>query len=824
MTEHDGRRGTDLMRLGARLAAAALFLSLGSAAGAAPAITPEGLVDLYARLKSPDVDQERHLDVSGRTLEREDLALTFAEGVVHPVQRSDGKIMGLVFVGRGSLTFDPPDDHERGQLQRHLGAAPYQAEFGTAWIMCTDDTVDLLLGEDGAWSTGDGGAPVKAKTAFDQRFALYSDIRWDDWGPSLEMDVLQDLYGDGYRGGHFYAEFAVEPTEWVTYYRNPRGALYRGEEVALFSHTARGDAPQKMAVFASYPSADPAIDHDAVRPYDLAEVEIVATVPSAGGDRNLSHVDFEAKVKIASMYDGISGLMLSLQSRKGRCKGDERYGEFEVSSIRDFTGEPVPAIHDRNRLFVVLRQPMNQAEVEILTVSYGGELFEQVGAASGASAYFTPLQNMAWYPRCPWPDRHSITTTIHAPRLVWGIATGDLVEHSDDQQGRHATYRESGGVLEGMMAIGEYQLTEGEQDGVRVLVFTSMTNKQLAKDVLNQGKTMLTYFSQLWGPYPYSTLTLIDLQALPAGNWQSEAGEEVLYAQEAGWTCSPPGQLYAWEGFIASDTGCMSYLLPATAPAVDEMETRALEHYFVETPDATFLYMASMVARQWWGQFVGPATYRDRWITESAALLSGALFMNTYSGNKNAYRQRIKAWHKMAIRKGESGALITGDRLAEDFPQVVLGKGPAVMQMMVDTIRGDPFVNMMRSVMNRAPKEGVSNELFRTVAAEYMGPRAEPFWDVWVEGTTIPGLYYKTEVVEEDKRILLRGELVFEGPVPPNAVPIEIKVSKKDVTYKLVEPTGARTSFEYELEKAPKKVSVDPDQLLLLRFRKPLKE
>ncbi len=803
----------------------ALLAVLAAGTATAQPVEAEALRELYEKLMAPEIDTGRYLDVAGKTLEYEDLTVTFAEGAVHPVVRSDGKVMGLAFAGKGELTFAPPDAREQQQVSHHLGAAPYSGNFGSAWIMATDDTVDRLLGEGGEWAT-DGGAPVRAENVHVTRHRLYRDRLWDNAGPCLEMDVLHDLYGDGFQGGHVFAEFAVDPVRWLTYYRNPRGALFPGEEVSLFSHAARGGAPQTMEIYASYPSAaiDPAAR--ASRPYDLAHVELDIDVPGSGAAQNLGQVDIVAEAKIAGLHDGVKAIALRLQSRKPRCKGDEAYGTFKITALHDFEDQPIPAIHDRNRLFCVLRAPLNSGQFEVLKIEYGGDLLEAVTIEDQTNEFYSPLQGFPWYPRSPWPDRHSLRSTVTVPRFMRGVVTGNLEEEREENKRQVGVYHERGGVAGGMLAVGAYgdPLSE-EVDGVRVLVFTTQKGRQMAEDIMVNAKAMIRYFGALWGPYPYSTLTQIELQPLPMGNWQYDITESVSTTQEAGWTCSPPGHLYAWEGFATADTACSSFLLPATAPAVDQMQTKGINYYFVDTPEAGMAYTASVVARQWWGQFVGPATYREQWITEGAVMLSATLYLSQFRGRK-AYDKRIDALHDMALRRQASGSLLTGYRLGHDFPDVIWGKGPAVMQMLMDQIGGDPFVNMMRSVMNRSPNYGVTNELFRQVASEYVGDELDPFWSYWVEGTDIPGLRSAFEVTEgEEGTWVVNGTLLFEDSVPPTPIPIAIQYTKKDIEYRMVEPTDLRMEVTFEgLEKKPKKIEVDPNNLVLLRYRKPLKD
>ena len=189
-------------------------------------------------------------------------------------------------------------------------------------------------------------------------------------------------------------------------------------------------------------------------------------------------------------------------------------------------------------------------------------------------------------------------------------------------------------------------------------------------------------------------------------------------------------------------------------------------------------------------------------------------------------KERIDTWHDMALRRQTSGSLLTGDRLGHDYPDVLWGKGPAVFQMLMDDVGGDPFVNMMRSVINRCPNYGVTNELLHQVAGEYIGDDVDAFWAYWVEGHEIPGLRSAFEVTDEDDgTFTVRGTIVFEDSAPPTEIPVALRYSGKDVDFRMVRPEGLRTEVVFEgLEKKPKKIEADPDELVLLKYRKPLKE
>jgi hypothetical protein len=162
------------------------------------------------------------------------------------VVRDDGKIVGVVFVGAsgddaGHVVVAPPDPIEQWQMERWTGMNPYDKGVSAAWMMATDATVDDLLGDDEWITSGEGGAGERAAEIHRKRWEMTTDPLWNDWGPSLAMDVLHDLYGDGYQGGYLFADLKVDASTWVTYHTNPRGALYPTEDVAFFLHERQGD-------------------------------------------------------------------------------------------------------------------------------------------------------------------------------------------------------------------------------------------------------------------------------------------------------------------------------------------------------------------------------------------------------------------------------------------------------------------------------------------------------------------------------------------------------------------------------------------------------
>ena len=743
-------------------------------------VSPVDLRELYDKLLSVSLDEGRQLDAAGRVLVQEDLTVELAEGKLHPIVRSDGRVAGVVFDGgagmeSGTITFEPPDDIERGQLERFVGSAPLCTGISAAWIMATDDSLDQLIEED-EWEAHEGAAD-EARNLHVKRSQLYADPLWDDWGPSLEMDVLEDLFGEGFAGGHVFAEFRTGPGQWVTYYRNPRGAILPTEEVSFFTHTSRGDAPQDVHVFSSYDSADEYGETSHV--YDLKSVEIDITVPKGGADRNLGEIDLVAQAAVEARSDGVYGIQLELQGRARRTFGDEEWGEFDVRSVHGADGTSLSAVQDRNRLFVLLPDSLARGETVTVTISYGGELIQPCGTGS-----YSPLMNYAWYPRAPWPDPHTFATTIHLPKALNAATTGALVAETVENKVRTLTFRESGDVLWGALIIGEFHAHAGEHEGLPIRMLYEPSHGQDRERILQHIQGVLAYNQALWGDYPFDTLHVVDSASLCGGG--------LMTGLTTGW-------LYANGRDLRSISGMLPLNMATGAP--------------INT-------VCTAMARQWWGNVVVPASYRERWIVTAAAGSAARLFMANHV-SRSEYVRLNSAMQETALHASLPAPLSCGIR-SEKYYREASARGSSTMEMLLTQLGGDAWVQLMRGVMARAPESGITYAGFKGEAGRYLGSDSESFFEYWVEGLAEPGVKCTYTVTEADDGTFgVEGTLTFDGPPPPNAIPLRIRSSRKDTVFKGVLPTGEETPFAITgLAKKPKSVAVDPENLILLRSRK----
>ena len=756
------------------------FVAAAWTTSAGAAVSPTELRELYDKLQGLTVDEGQQLDAAGRVLVQEDLTVELTTGVLHPIVRLDGRIAGLVFVGgsgidSGTIEFDPPDDVERGQLERFGKAAPFTHGISAAWILATDDSVDQLV-EGDEWTAHEGTAD-EPRNLHSRRWQLYNDPLWDDWGPPLQMEVLDDLFGDGFCGGHVFAEFRTAPGEWVTYYRNPRGAILPTEEVAFFTHAPHGDAPQEVHIFSSYDSGD--VYGDTTHGYDLESVELEVTVPKGGADRNLGEIEVVANLRVKARTDGVRGVQLELQGRARRTYGDEEWAEFDVHSVHAADGTSLSAVQDRNRLFVLLPDSLSRGETETLVITYSGPMIQPCGTTS-----YSPLMRYAWYPRAPWPDAHTFAATVHLPKALHAAATGTVTDETVEGNVRTISFRESGDVLWGALFIGEFLVEVIDHEGTPIRLLYAPSNGQDRKRVLQHVEGVLAYNEALWGDYPFDTLHVVDASLTCASG--------LMTGLTTGW-------LYGNGRDYRGISGIMLLNLSSGTP--------------ITTVCAT-------MAKQWWGNVVVPASYRERWIVNGAVGSSARLFTARFA-SRGEYVRLNTDLQRGAFARPLPAPVHCGIR-SEKYYSSAVHRGQCTMEMLLTQLGGDAWVQLMREVMVRAPESGISYEGFKGEADRYLGRISEPFFEYWIEGMAETGVECTYRITEDDDGTYrVKGTLTFDGPYPPNSIPLEIRYSRKDTEFKGVVPTGEETPFTITgLTKKPKSVAVDPENLVLLRTRK----
>ncbi len=222
------------------------------------------------------------------------------------------------------------------------------------------------------------------------------------------------------------------------------------------------------------------------------------------------------------------------------------------------------------------------------------------------------------------------------------------------------------------------------------------------------------------------------------------------------------------------------------------------------------------LAHQWFGDAVGPATWKDIWLNEGFATYCEALYSEHLTGEK-ALRSSMMS----KFDESFSGTLYNpGDDL---FSSLVYDKGAWVLNMLRWEIGDDAFFKTLRNYYQKFKYKNASTDDFKEVCEATSGRNLDQFFKQWVfVGNNIPQIDYNWESENSSAKynVALRLEQTEEG-YNDYSLPIEFEFKSETGETKrqkinLISKSG---EYSFNLDFAPIEVIPDPDNHLLVYFR-----
>src|SRR5579871_127421 len=350
----------------------------------------------------------RNLKVSA-----EDLDLTLIDGSVF-VSEIDVGVTGLVLSGRGTMSFHPAPETERGQVRLFCGSDTLETSFSTAFVRINPADFDSLVANDQL-------QPV----AVDPRELRHAqDVFRDDSAKSFIID-LGDLSRDAWSllplPGDIVAEVHTRKYDALTYARSSSEA----EDITLFDRKHK----HNIALYSSkarLAQRGPFYDEDDLVDYHVLDYDVdVAVFP----DRQW--IDGHAIVRLTVRAPAIATLSLRLAD------------SLAVQSITSREFGRLFGIRVKNQNLVVVSLPTFVTKDTQLTlfVNYAGRLEPQpldretlqIGAAAAEdSPLMQPERNYLyssrsnWYPQPSVSDYASAKIRVTIPAAFDCVASGRL--------------------------------------------------------------------------------------------------------------------------------------------------------------------------------------------------------------------------------------------------------------------------------------------------------------------------------------------------------------------------------------------------------------
>ncbi len=742
--------------------------------------------------------------VKALVLNRDRVQMSF-DGTFYFATPVDGHVTGAVFLGVGNFTTEvPPNDFEKQNVKRLLGAESVESDFKTAVLRFSDDTFERL----GQNPTLTGAVNEQA-----QKLAREIDGRMlKELGANLTARIALSLVNQE-KPGFFFANFDGGKRGRFNLLLDYQGRvpvanfnINGGEKGLIFKYDSDNyDTEIWMAFYDQEDYQRRTVEYSDVN--DLIDISHYDM-----------HIDLREHKKVLTLLTRIDATVRAAKLGAISFRVGEDLGEYESWRLK--------------KQMRLKRARLGGKELAFAQEDWEGgfTLFLPEDAAVGQTLQFElllqgdfmhdaetvedchyPRSNSSWFPRHGYLDRATFDLTFWHPKKLRVASVGVRTSEdpaADDKNLVVTKYSLDQPVPLVTFALAPFerhsQMVRFDQGGVGdpiPIEFNSLPGSYAAikEDfILAELDNSLRYFTSLFGKYPY------------------------------------PAFRAAFHPFNFGQ-GFPTLLM---IPGVD----RANRY--------TYVFIAHETAHQWWGDMVSWRSYRDQWLSEGFAEYSGILYTDIRAGHGARdellarLRDSLKLPPQTEVGPGKGrlvdvGPIILGHRLSTRktrgaYQTLIYNKGALVLRMLhfllsdPATGKGDAFFEMMTDFVNRYRDGFASTDDFRKVANEHFArsPIAQQyhlnnldwFFREWVYHSELPSYQMEYQLQDQpDGKILLTGT-VTQNNVPDDwfmILPILVSFGGKQEARGTVYALGPKGSFQIKLPARPTKVELDPHHWVL---------
>ena len=725
--------------------------------------------------------------VNNVVLRRDAMELRLESGTAYLLTPVSGRTVGIAFVGRGTLIFEPPLVVEQYNLRRVFGDSSVSGPVTAAVFIFADSTAEelkrrLTFGPGAAERSGDAQGAVKDALDY------LVDGRSHTAMPAL-MTSLMNRHTTGYftayvkraRGESVMIEYDPLQAEEVSLYRRGKMTGQRIETVCQFQRGA-----------------------------DLmANVSVASEQPEP---LTLDGYDIEARIEGSYKFSATA-----TQRLIGRAGSDPQewarfilYSELDVDSVSTDKGTPLSYYRRNNEpeLWVRFSKPVGPGDTVTVRVSYHGGL---IGFGSAIEQFlpsnwdparrqnFPVLDSWAyiksdafWYPRYTTDQGAMFTLTFHTPKKLKFATIGRLVESSTTGDYTTTRWTTEAPTRHASFNIGKFEQldirdprippvtvqvnSEAHATIARLILSAKRPEEFVGADVANS----LSFFTNVFGKPLFSQYT----------------ATEIPYFHGKAF----PGMIHlSWITFIglSSDGG-------------DE------------------IFRAHEMAHQWWGIGVEPAGYRDAWLAEGFSEFAGMWYMQMVMKDNDKYLKALRRARDDIRRERNKAAPIglgyrAGESSRGGYELMTYQKGAWVLHMlrnmMINTRTMDEskFKAMMRDFYETYRGKRASTVDFQRTVETHFGQPMDWFFNQWVYGTAVPTYTFSWNAESDSTGTPAVRLRVRQGDVPPGFamyVPVMIKFDEGEAIIRVL-VRDEKTEALVRLPAAPRNVTLNPLESVL---------
>ena len=328
----------------------------------------------------------------------------------------------------------------------------------------------------------------------------------------------------------------------------------------------------------------------------------------------------------------------------------------------------------------------------------------------------------------------------------------------------------------GTIIAGVYEQTVVNQGGLTLVAYFKPGQRDKVSPYVDTAVKEFTFFSSLWGAPLSTSLKLVELpdDTLPS-TWSTEI-----------------------VGLSASTiTGKVDYRR-----------------------------LADMIAHQWWGSSVSPATKADWWLSDGLSRFSEARYVQEAAGN-GAYEDVMKDMDvgALAYDTVPLSGLSRLDTFSPEFQSLATDKGAAIMSMLRWVMGDDPFHKTMAQFAQAYAGKSAGVDDFEKIAEQNYGDNLRWFFTQWIDSTGAPEFKLKYTVyrigggkpcTDPTKCTGFRIVGQVSQDLDLFRMPVDIKVDTDGRSEdKKIDVVGTDSAFTVETFGRPRKITIDPDNHVL---------
>ena len=473
----------------------------------------------------------------------------------------------------------------------------------------------------------------------------------------------------------------------------------------------------------------------------------------------------------------------------------ELHENLEVREVKGTDGKALSFQREsENPLYldVTLPAPVAVGQSVSLTFSYGGLLANEenspvpnVRVASVNKDWSYLLLPARWFPLTNFPaNRYTGTFKLNVPDNVAAAGTGKaespqpMGARSPAEGGRLMyTFRCDNPAPHGSFVIGPLQYNPKQAEGINVAVYAPPAQSGKAQEFANAVAHQEVIFTDMFGELPDTDLTVVQL---PDGTLRDFAAPGVVMLSHR-----------IWDPKISDRT------------------------------------MSRLVASQWWGVQVLPASPADVWISDGLARYSEELYAEQAIGREAGLRA-IDEFAVGALMYDDAAPVAQEARLAPysgAYRSVVMNKG-AMLFHMLRAIMGDlRFKALLHQFYTTYEGKTATIADFEQLAIAQANAGAAPgvpppnlagFFAQWLNSTGIPEFSLEYVVYRTRKGFRVVGKV--KQPIDTFSMPVQLRIDTEgNPETKTLEVTGLESDFMVETFGRPKPggIRVDPNNLIL---------